>query len=78
MLAHTCGYEVGDFVHTFGDTHIYLNHVDQIKEQLSRTPRKLPKLVIKRKVDSVVDFKYEDFEVVDYDPYPAIKGVVSV
>ena len=78
MLAHTCGYEVGDFVHTFGDTHIYLNHVDQIKEQLSRTPRKLPKLIIKRKVDSVVDFKYEDFEVVDYDPYPAIKGVVSV
>ena len=49
-----------------------------VKEQLSRTPRKLPKLVIKRKVDSVVDFRYEDFEVVDYDPYPAIKGVVSV
>jgi thymidylate synthase len=78
IMADVCGYEVGEFVHTFGDTHIYLNHVDQIKEQLSRTPRKLPKLVIKRKVDSVVDFKYEDFEVVDYDPYPAIKGVVSV
>ena len=78
MLAATCGYEVGDFVHTFGDTHIYLNHVDQINEQLSRTPRKLPKLIIKRKVDSVVDFKYEDFEIVEYDPYPAIKGAVSV
>ena len=57
---------------------LFIHLVDQIKEQLSRTPRKLPKLIIKRKVDSVVDFKYEDFEIVDYDPYPAIKGVVSV
>ena len=78
MLAKTCGYEVGDFVHTFGDTHIYLNHVDQINEQLTRTPRALPKLIIKRDVKSIVDFKFDDFEIIDYDPYPAIKGVVSV
>lgn len=78
MLAHTCGLEPGEFVHTFGDVHIYLNLVDQVHEQLARTPRALPKLVIKRKVNSIVDFKKEDFELEGYDPYPAIKGKVSV
>jgi thymidylate synthase len=78
MLAKTCGYEVGDFVHTFGDLHIYTNHIDAVNEQLSREPRKLPKLIIKRDVESIVDFKEEDFELVGYDPHPTIKGVVSV
>ena len=78
MMAAVCGLEPGEFIHTFGDAHIYLDHVDLIKEQLSREPRKLPKLLIKRKVDSITDYKYEDFEIVDYDPWPAIKGKVSV
>lgn len=78
MLCQTCGYEPGEFVHTFGDVHIYSNLVDQVKTQIERVPRKLPQLVIKRKVNSVVDFKFEDFEIVGYDPYPTIKGVVSV
>ena len=78
MMAAVCGLEPGEFIHTFGDAHIYLDHVDLIKEQLSREPRKLPKLLIKRKVDTITDYKYEDFEVVDYDPWPAIKGKVSV
>lgn len=78
MMAHVCNLEPGDFVHTFGDVHIYLDHVEQIKTQLERTPRSLPQLVIKRKVNSILDFKYDDFEVVNYDPYPAIKGKVSV
>jgi len=78
MIAHVCGLEPGEFVHTLGDTHIYLNHFDQVKEQLSREPRALPKMLIKRKVDSIDDFQFEDFELVDYDPWPAIKAVVSV
>ncbi len=78
MMAHVCNLEPGDFVHTFGDVHIYTNHIDQIKTQLERTPRELPKLIIKRKVNSILDFKYEDFEVVGYDPYPKIEGKVSV
>ena len=78
MLAMTCGYEVGEFVHTFGDLHIYTNHIDAVNEQLSREPRPLPKLIIKRKVESILDFKQEDFELVGYDPHPTIKGVVSV
>ena len=78
MMASVCGYEVGDFVHTFGDVHIYKNHLPQVQEQLGRTPRPLPKLVVKRKVKSIVDFRYEDFELVDYNPYPPIKGQVSV
>ena len=78
IMADVCGYEVGDFVHTFGDAHIYLDHVEQIKEQISREPRKLPKLIIKNHHDSVVDYTYDDFEIVDYDPHPPIKGKVSV
>ena len=78
MIAHVCGFELGEFVHTLGDTHIYHNHFDQVKLQLSRTPRALPKMLIKRKVESIDDFKYEDFELIDYDPWPVIKGIVSV
>jgi len=78
IMADTCGYEVGEFVHTFGDAHIYLDHVDLIKTQLEREPRKLPKLVIKNHHKSVVDYVYDDFEIVDYDPHPTIKGKVSV
>ena len=78
MIAHVCELDVGDFVHTFGDAHIYNNHTDQIEMQLSRTPRKLPILNIKRKVDSIFDFKFEDFEIINYDPHPHIKGKVSI
>tara|TARA_B100000963_G_scaffold358795_1_gene384333 strand:- start:4054 stop:4878 length:825 start_codon:yes stop_codon:yes gene_type:complete len=78
MIAHVCNLDVGDFVHTFGDAHIYSNHTEQIELQLSRTPRKLPKLNIKRKVGSIFDFKFEDFEIINYDPHPHIKGKVSV
>jgi thymidylate synthase len=78
ILADVCGYEVGEFVHTFGDAHIYKDHIEQIKTQLERTPRKLPRLIIKNHHQSVVDYQFEDFEIVEYDPYPAIKGKVSV
>jgi thymidylate synthase len=78
MLAHVTGYEAGDFVHTMGDAHIYLNHVDQVKEQLSRECRPLPRLVINRKVESIYDFNIEDFEITGYDPHPHIKGEISV
>lgn len=79
MLAKVCNLKLGDFVHTIGDAHIYVNHVDQIKEQLSRTPRKLPKLIIKNdNAKSITDFKFEDFEIEGYDPWPAIKGAIAV
>ncbi len=78
MIAHVCGFELGEFVHTLGDTHIYNNHFEQVKLQLSREPKPLPKMLIKRKVDSIDEFQYEDFELVDYDPWPAIKAEVSV
>ena len=78
MIAHVCKLDVGDFVHTFGDAHIYNNHIDQIQIQLSRSPRKLPKLNIKRTVNSIFDFRFEDFEILNYDPHPHIKGKVSV
>ncbi len=78
MVAQVCGYQPYEFVHTFGDAHIYLNHVDQIHEQLSRTPRKLPKLILNPEIKDIFEFKYEDIKIEDYDPYPAIKGAVSV
>lgn len=78
MIAHVTGLKVGDFIHTFGDAHIYLNHLDQVRTQLEREPRKLPTLKIKRTVPSIFDFDYDDFEFNDYHPYPAIKGEVSV
>lgn len=78
MFAHVCGLEVGDFIHTFGDAHIYNNHIEQCKRQLKRDTRFLPQLNIKRKVVSIFDFKYEDFEIINYNPHPHIKGEVSV
>lgn len=78
MVAQVCDLEPYEFVHTFGDVHIYLNHLDQINEQLSRTPRPLPKLVLNKDVKNIFDFKYENIKIEDYDPYPAIKGAVSV
>ena len=78
MLAHVTGYEAGDFVHTFGDAHIYSNHLNQVQLQLSRTPKPLPKIRIKRQVNSIFDFKFDDFEVLDYDPDPAIRAPVAV
>lgn len=78
MVAQVCDLEPYEFIHTFGDMHIYLNHLDQINEQLSRTPRPLPKLVLNKDVKNIFDFKYEDIKIEDYDPYPAIKGAVSV
>lgn len=78
MVAHVCGLQPGDFVHTFGDFHIYLNHLDAVGEQLSRTPRALPRMTFRRKVENLEDFRYEDFELTGYDPYPAIKGKVAV
>jgi thymidylate synthase len=78
MIAHVCGYETGDFVHTFGDAHIYNNHVEQLNLQLSREPRNLPKLRILSKVNNINDFKFEDFEISEYNPHPHIKGKVAV
>ena len=78
MIAQVCGLEPGDFIHTTGDTHIYLNHLDQVNLQLSREPRKLPRMRINPEVKDIFKFQYEDFTLEDYDPYPAIKGVVSV
>lgn len=78
MVAQVCGLEPGEFIHTFGDLHIYLNHLEQVNEQLKRTPRSLPRMVINPEVKDILDFRYEDFRLEGYDPYPAIKGEVSV
>ena len=78
MLAQVCGYQYGEFIHTFGDAHIYLNHLEQVHTQLERTPRPLPKMKINPDVKDIFSFKYEDFELVDYNPYPHIKAEVSV
>ncbi|MEJ5316566.1 MAG: thymidylate synthase [Tenuifilum sp.] len=78
MMAQICGYEPGEFVHTLGDTHIYLNHIEQVKLQLTREPRKLPRMVINPEVKSIFDFKYTDFKLEDYNPHPHIKGDIAV
>ena len=78
MIAQVCGLKPGEFVHTTGDTHIYVNHFEQVATQLSREPRALPKMKINPDVKSIFDFKYEDFELVDYDPYPRIPAPVAV
>ena len=78
MLAQVCGYEASEFVHTLGDTHIYHNHFDQVREQLSRTPRALPTMKINPDVKDIFSFHYEDFELENYDPYPSIKAPIAV
>lgn len=78
MVAKVCGYTPGDFVHTLGDTHIYLNHFEQVRTQLERTPRQLPQMLIHGEQKDIFSFGYEDFELVGYDPYPAIKAPVAV
>lgn len=77
MMAQVCGLQPGEFIHTLGDTHLYLNHLEQVDEQLSREPRPLPKLRLNPAVKSVFDFRYEDFTLEGYDPWPAIKAPMS-
>ncbi len=78
MLAQVTGYKPGEFVHVFGDVHIYENHFDQCREQLSRTPRPFPTIKINPNVKKIDDFTFEDFEIINYDPYPPIKGDITV
>lgn len=78
MIAQVTGLIAGDFVHTFGDAHIYSNHIEQVKEQLTRKPKKLPVMKINPKVKDIFKFKFEDFELVGYDPHPPIKAIVAV
>jgi len=78
MVAQVTGYQPGEFVHTFGDAHIYLNHLEQVELQLSRKPKKLPTMKINTEVKDIFSFKYEDFELLNYDAHPHIKGKVSV
>ena len=78
MVAKVTGLKPGTFVHTIGDAHIYSNHIDQVKIQLERDPYPLPKMLIKRDTDNILDFTYDDFELVDYKCHPRIKGEVAV
>ncbi len=78
MMAQVCGYELGEFVHTLGDAHLYSNHFEQARLQLTRSPRPLPKMVLNPQVRDLFDFRYEDFTLTDYDPYPGIKAPIAV
>ena len=78
MMAQVCGYQPGDFVHTFGDAHIYSNHFDQVALQLSREPRDLPKMLLNKNVKDIFGFTFDDFTLVDYNPHPHIKGAVAI
>ncbi len=78
MIAQVCGLRAKEFIHTFGDLHLYLNHQEQAKEQLSRTPRALPKMKLNPSIKRLSDFCYDDFELVDYDPWPAIKAPIAI
>lgn len=78
MVAQVCGLQPGEFIHTIGDAHIYLNHLKQVKTQLQRIPRQMPKMIINPDVKDIFQFRYEDFRLEDYDPWPAIKGEVSI
>jgi thymidylate synthase len=78
MIAQVCELKVGEFIHTFGDAHIYNNHFEQVELQLSREPRPLPKMILNPEVKNIFDFTFEDFTLLDYDPHPHIKGQVAV
>ncbi|MBK9213144.1 MAG: thymidylate synthase [Saprospiraceae bacterium] len=78
MVAQVCNLKVGDFIHSFGDVHIYKNLLPQVELQLTRTPRKLPRMVLNPAISRIEDFRFEDFQLLEYDPYPAIKGQVAV
>jgi thymidylate synthase len=78
MVAQQCDLDVGEFILSTGDTHLYLNHIEQAKLQITRDPYPLPKLVIKRKPDSIFDYKYEDFEIQNYQAHPHIKAPVAI
>jgi thymidylate synthase len=78
MIAQVCNLELGDFVHTLGDTHIYNNHFEQVRLQLSRGPRPYPKMILNKKIKSIFDFRYNDFELEGYNPYPPIKAEIAV
>ena len=78
MVAQVCGLQPGEFVHTLGDAHIYLNHIEQVELQLSREPRPLPRMDVNPEVKDIFGFKYEDFVLTDYNPHPHIKGAISV
>ncbi|TXD85612.1 thymidylate synthase [Subsaximicrobium wynnwilliamsii] len=78
MVAQVCGYEAGEFIHTFGDAHIYSNHIEQMELQISRDPKPLPKMLINPEIKDIFDFKFEDFSLENYDPHPHIKGKVAV
>lgn len=78
MMAQVCGLEAGDFIHTFGDAHIYNNHMEQIELQLGRTPKDLPKMTLNPEIKDIFDFDFEDFTLENYDPHPHIKGAVAI
>jgi len=78
MMAQVCGYQAGEFIHTFGDTHIYSNHFEQLELQLSRDLRPLPKMILNPEIKDIFDFTFDDFTLVDYNPHPHIKGLVAV
>jgi thymidylate synthase len=78
MMARETGLQPGEFIHTLGDAHIYLNHLEQVKLQLTREPRELPQLVLNPEKKSIFDFEYDDFQLINYNPHPHIKGKISV
>ena len=78
MIAQVCNLQYGDFVHTLGDAHIYKNHFEQVKTQLTREPKTLAKMMINPNIKNIFDFKFEDFDLVDYNPHPHIKGKVAI